>query len=149
MATSNGEYPTILGPDAVFKGELQFEKGVKVLGSFEGSINTKGRLLVAQGAKMRADIEAGDVEIEGDIQGNVTTTNKVQLKSSAKLHGDLRTSRLEVNEGAVFIGQCHVGPNNGKAAGPTPASSSASSSSSSSADSSDDKSKAAMAGVKK
>lgn len=123
MATTNGEYPTILGPDAVFKGELQFEKGVKVLGSFEGSINTKGRLLIAQGAKMRANIEAGDVEIEGDIQGNVTTTNKVQLKSSAKLHGDLRTSRLEVNEGAVFIGQCHVGPTNGKAPAPGDASS--------------------------
>jgi cytoskeletal protein CcmA (bactofilin family) len=116
MATTNGEYPTILGPDAVFKGELQFEKGVKVLGSFEGSINTKGRLLVAQGARMRANIEAGDVEVEGDIQGNVTTTNKVQLKASAKLQGDLRTARLEVNEGAVFIGQCHVGPVNGKAA---------------------------------
>jgi cytoskeletal protein CcmA (bactofilin family) len=112
MATTNGEYPTILGPDAVFKGELQFEKGVKVLGSFE------------EGAKMRANIEAGDVEIEGDIQGNVTTTNKVQLKSSAKLHGDLRTSRLEVNEGAVFIGQCHVGPTNGKAASPSDASAS-------------------------
>jgi cytoskeletal protein CcmA (bactofilin family) len=124
MATTNGEYPTILGPDAVFKGELQFEKGVKVLGSFEGTIHTKGRLLVAQGAKMRANIEAGDVEIEGDIQGNVTTTNKVQLKSSAKLHGDLRTSRLEVNEGAVFIGQCHVGPTNGKAASPSDASAS-------------------------
>ena len=147
MATANGEYPTILGPDAVFKGELQFEKGVKVLGSFEGKINTKGRLLVAQGAKLHADIEAGDVEIEGDIQGNVTTTNKVQLKSSAKLHGDLRTSRLEVNEGAVFIGQCHVGPTNGKAAASSPTTSSASDAS---ASSSDDKSKAmAAAGAKR
>jgi cytoskeletal protein CcmA (bactofilin family) len=110
MPDADGEFPTVLGPDAVFKGELQFEKGVKVLGCFEGSIQTKGRLLVAQGAKMKADVHAGDIEVEGDIQGNLTTTNKVKLKASAKLHGDLRTARLEVNEGAVFVGNCVVGP---------------------------------------
>jgi len=113
MATANGEFPTVLGPDAVFKGELQFDKSVKVLGRFEGSIQSKGRLLVAQGAKLKADVQAGDVEIEGDIDGNVTTSNKVLLKASAKLRGDLRTARLEVNEGAIFVGNCVVGPIDG------------------------------------
>lgn len=114
MPDADGEFSTVLGPDAVFKGDLQFEKGVKLLGCFEGSIQTKGRLLVAQGAKLKAEVHAGDVDVEGDIQGNLTTTNKIRLKSSANLHGDLRTARLEVNEGAVFVGNCVVGPIEGE-----------------------------------
>lgn len=124
MATppsSNGEFPTVLGPDASFKGDLQFEKGVRVLGAFEGTIQSKGKLHVAQGAKIKATIDAADVEVEGDINGNVTTSNKLQLKPSAKLHGDLRAARLEINEGAVFVGQCVVGPVNGDGKG-TPSS---------------------------
>ena len=36
-----GEFPTILGPDANFKGELSFEKGMRLMG-----INTTQQLLV-------------------------------------------------------------------------------------------------------
>ena len=46
------------------------------------------------------------------------STGKVCLTSSAKLEGDLYTSRLEVADGAVFVGRCVVGSNGG--AKPTP-----------------------------
>ena len=37
----NSEFPTILGPDATFKGELSFEKGMRLHGRFEGKLSTK------------------------------------------------------------------------------------------------------------
>ena len=107
---SDGEFPTTIGADARFKGELEFDKGVRLLGTFEGSITTKGRLHVASGAKLNAEVNAGDVQVEGEVRGNLNATGKVHLKSTAKLEGDLRTARLEVAEGAVFIGKCVVGP---------------------------------------
>ena len=109
----NGEYPTIIGPDAKFKGELDFEKGVRVIGQFEGTIKSKGQLHVAEGARVKADVSAGNIDVEGEIQGNVTAAGKVILKTSAKLEGDLRTARLEVADGATFIGNCVVGPIDG------------------------------------
>ena len=54
MADTNPEYPTIIGPDASFKGELTFEKGLRLQGKFDGQINTQGRLLVAKEARMHA-----------------------------------------------------------------------------------------------
>src|SRR5690242_18492321 len=45
------EYPTIPGPGASFKGEMSFEKGLRLMGKFEGKINTGGRLHVAREAK--------------------------------------------------------------------------------------------------
>ncbi len=112
MSETNGKFDTVIGADATFKGELEFEKDMQVLGRFEGRIASKGNLHVAEGGKLKADVTAGNVQIDGEIKGNIAATGKVLLKSSARLEGDLETARLEVSEGAVFIGNCRVGPQN-------------------------------------
>lgn len=109
MADSNGEFPTIIGSDASFKGELTFEKGVRIEGSFDGRIQSKGSLTVAEGAKVTADIDAANVRLEGECKGNVVVTEKLQLMSTARLEGDLKTTRLEIADGAIFIGNVTVG----------------------------------------
>ena len=106
---SEAEIPTIIGPDAKFKGELNFEKSVRILGSFEGQIATLGLLEVAQGANIQADIEAGNVTVEGEIKGNLAANDLVELKDSARIQGDIRCGRLVVVEGARFVGHCNVG----------------------------------------
>ena len=111
MADQNSEFPTTIGEDAIFKGELKFEKGVNLLGRFEGQIHSKGKLMVAQGATLTGEVDAGDIQVNGAIKGNLHASGKVQLSATAKLEGDLATSRLEVADGAVFVGRCVVGPN--------------------------------------
>jgi cytoskeletal protein CcmA (bactofilin family) len=109
MAGTDGEFPTTIGEDAVFKGELRFEKGVRLLGRFEGQIQSRGELLVAQGASLEGEVDAGNVKLEGHIKGNLQASGKVQLSATSKLEGDLTTARLEVADGAVFVGRCVVG----------------------------------------
>ncbi len=109
MAETNTEFPTIIGADAVFKGQLQFEKGVRLLGRFEGEVNSDGQLVVAEGATLTGDVKASAVRIEGQVKGNLDAKNKVQLTASARLEGDVQTQRLEVAEGAVLVGRCTVG----------------------------------------
>ena len=104
------EFPTVLGPDATFKGELSFEKGLRLQGRMEGKIHTPGRLHVAREAKMQADVEAGAIIVEGDVRGNLTAADRVELKQSARYEGDLLASKLVVDEGAVFNGHVTVGP---------------------------------------
>jgi len=107
---SNQEFPTILGPDASFKGELTFEKGMRIMGKLEGKVTTAGRIHVTKEAKMSADVEAGGIVVEGEVQGNLSATDRVELKNSARYEGDLRASKLVVDEGAVFSGHVTVGP---------------------------------------
>jgi cytoskeletal protein CcmA (bactofilin family) len=109
MADTNGEFPTVIGADARFKGELSFEKGVRIDGSFDGHIKSKGTLHVAEGAKVAANIEAGNVKIEGECKGNLTVSEKLHLLATARMEGDLRATRLEIADGAIFIGNVAVG----------------------------------------
>ena len=106
---NDSEFPTVIGPDAKFKGQLTFEKGVKVLGTFEGQIDTKGELVVASGSHVQADIEAGSIAVEGEVKGNMAASDLIELKQTAQLQGDIRCGRLIVIDGASFVGHCNVG----------------------------------------
>jgi len=111
---ANQEFPTILGPDATFKGELSFEKGMRLMGRFEGKVSTPGRVHITREAKMAADVEAGGIVVEGEVQGNLSAADRIELKNSARYEGDLRASKLVVDEGAVFSGHVSVGPDSVK-----------------------------------
>src|SRR5947199_10704157 len=103
MAESgNQEFPTIIGPDASFKGELSFEKGLRLQGRFEGKINTGGRLHIAKEAKLQADVEAAAIIVEGEVRGNLNASDRIELKQTARYEGDLHASKLVVDEGAIF-----------------------------------------------
>ena len=117
MADDTTNFPTTIGADAVFKGELSFEKGVRLLGKFEGEITSGGELLVADGATLQGDVKAGSIRIDGNVKGNIDAATKVSLTSSARLEGDVQAQRLEVAEGAVLIGRCVVGVNGKSKAG--------------------------------
>jgi cytoskeletal protein CcmA (bactofilin family) len=111
MAESgNQEYSTILGPDASFKGDLSFEKGMRLQGKFEGNITTAGRLHITKEAKMQANVEAAAITVEGEVNGNLTASDRIDLKNSAHYNGELRAAKLVVEEGAVFSGHVTVGP---------------------------------------
>lgn len=105
----HGEFPTVIGADAKFKGEMSFEKSVRIEGSFDGQIKSKGTLHIAEGAQVTANVEATNVTIEGECKGNLTVSEKLHLMSTARMEGDMRTNRLEIADGAIFAGNVIVG----------------------------------------
>jgi len=110
MAETGEQFPTVLGPDAKFKGELTFEKGLRLQGQLEGKINTPGRLHVAREAKLYADVDAGAIVIEGEVKGALNASDRIELKSTSVYEGNLTAAKLVVDEGARFVGQVSVGP---------------------------------------
>ncbi|UCE60458.1 MAG: polymer-forming cytoskeletal protein [Phycisphaerales bacterium] len=109
MAVQGEEFATTIGQDAEFKGQLRFEKGLRLLGKMEGEIDSKGQLVIGEGARLAGDAKAGTIRLDGQVKGNLVADSKVQLSASAKLEGDLQTARLEVAEGAVLVGRCTIG----------------------------------------
>jgi cytoskeletal protein CcmA (bactofilin family) len=100
---------TVIGSDTHIKGEMSFDRSCRLLGGFEGTINAKGQLHVANGATCKAEVEAADIVVDGNIEGNVTAREKIQLNAKAKVNGDVIASKLVVAEGATFSGHVSVG----------------------------------------
>ncbi|MEM1012360.1 MAG: polymer-forming cytoskeletal protein [Planctomycetota bacterium] len=111
------EFTTVLGPDVSIKGELSFEKAVRLQGKFEGEVRTGGLLHVDREASLTGDVKAGNVRVDGTVRGNLSANGRIELKESSDHEGDLTAGKLIVEEGAVFKGHVTVGPNAVKAGG--------------------------------
>ncbi len=119
MADNNGDFSTVFGADAVIKGEMTFEKSLRLLGRFEGEITNGGELVVSDGATLRGDVKVQSVQIDGQVKGNLDAGQKVELSATARVEGDIQSPRLEVAEGAMLIGRCTVGVDNQASASPS------------------------------
>ncbi len=111
MAEANAEFGTVLGPDCKLKGDLVFESAAKVLGRVEGSISSKGKLFIADGATCKATVTAKEVSVEGHIEGNVEASERIEVKPNGRITGDIVASRMVMAEGASIDGHIRIGSN--------------------------------------
>jgi cytoskeletal protein CcmA (bactofilin family) len=109
MADTSNE-ATVIGGDTHIKGEVTFQKSIRVSGTVEGSIQGEGELQVAKGAACKAQVDTSRVVVDGIIEGNVIARDTVQLNASGVVKGDIVAGKMIMTEGASFFGQCAVGP---------------------------------------
>ena len=100
------ELTTILSEDIKFRGNLKFDHTLRINGSFQGTIQSTGELLIGSQGKVEADIKTATMQLEGNLTGNVIASKLISLKRTAKMHGDLRCEQLEIETGAKFTGSC-------------------------------------------
>ena len=106
--TQSTKIETVIGPNCRMNGVLQSDGGIRIEGIFDGQIQTTGNLVVAETAKVVAEIQAYNVVVSGSLKGNVTA-NRIEITESGKLWGDLNVNSLLLNEGAYLRGQTNMG----------------------------------------
>ena len=100
----------ILDVNASMQGNMIFKDPVnlKINGSFEGSLTTKGNLTIGESAEVNADIIGENIVIAGRVTGDIIAERSLKLISPAKVVGDIKTPSLVISEGAVLHGDCHM-----------------------------------------
>ena len=101
---------SVLSKDSTFKGTLEENGDVRLEGYFEGTVRAKGKVTVGKTGKIKANIEAKQVEIGGELIGNITATSAVKLNEGCSLKGDIMVPQggLSIEEGTLFDGTCHM-----------------------------------------
>lgn len=94
-----------------FTGTVVCESNLRIDGTFEGDIQTKGRLVVGPTGHVHGDIQCANCEIEGKLEGTLTAHQQLTLKRSAKVHGDVQYGQLSVEAGAQVTGSLHLATN--------------------------------------
>ncbi len=102
------EVITILGKATQFKGDLKSNQTVKIEGRFEGEIEVRGGVIIAESAKLSANVRAKQIIISGELHGNAMAEEKVILTESGRLYGDITTNSLDISAGAMFWGRCFM-----------------------------------------
>lgn len=95
---------TVLGSNAIFKGELTSHANVRIDGTFEGQIDIEGNLMVGETARIVANINAHNMRVAGAVRGNLNG-NKVELLRTGRVWGDVSASAITTEEGAFMEGK--------------------------------------------
>lgn len=111
--TLNAQAETVVGPSVKIQGDLNSEGNVRIEGQVSGKVKTTQSVFVNQGAKITADVLAGNAVVGGEVQGNLKISGHLILQSTAKINGDISCSIFRVEDGAQFTGKCTMGGPNG------------------------------------
>lgn len=91
------------------KGDIEAEGDIRMDGSLEGNIITKGRLVIGSSGQIRGEIDCSNVEISGKLDGKIVARELLSLKSTAVVSGEIHAPKLSVEPGAIFTGTCRMG----------------------------------------
>jgi len=97
-------FETVLGVTATLRGDLKSQANVRLDGTFEGTLQIDGNVLVGEKAKITADIHAKNVSIAGAVRGNVSG-KRVELLRTARVWGDITAAAIATEEGAFIDGK--------------------------------------------
>ena len=99
-------------------GDIKSNGDIRIDGSLRGNLSTKGKVVIGPTGKVSGEVICKSSEISGIIEGKITVEQLLNLKATSKIRGDIATSKLSVEPGAIFSGNCKMSnlDNNGGAA---------------------------------
>lgn len=106
-----------IGKSLKVKGEISGSEDLYVDGEVEGTIQLNDNsLTVGPNGRVRANVSAQSITILGHLRGNVHAGERLEISKTGSLEGDLTTSRIVIEDGAVFRGSIDIVKPGGKKA---------------------------------
>jgi cytoskeletal protein CcmA (bactofilin family) len=96
---------TIIGKGSEVMGDVKVQNSLRVDGKVKGNLHCTDTVVIGKGGIVEGHIAAKNVMLAGKVIGNITAESKVFLESTAVVRGDVMSTRLVVDEGAVFDGK--------------------------------------------
>lgn len=92
----------------VIKGEIISPNDIRIDGTFEGKVTSKGRVVLGETAVVKGDIVCTNIDLWGKVDGNIYVKDTLSLKEGCTMNGNLHVRRLSVELGATFNGSCRT-----------------------------------------
>lgn len=107
----SGELNTIIGKGTVIEGLLAVQNSLRIDGRVTGQVQVTDSLVVGKDGEIEGEVKVKNAIIGGRVRNRVLATGKVVLESHATVHGEVKTTKLVIDEGAVFDGNCAMSEN--------------------------------------
>ena len=105
---STTEVPTVIGKDAVVKGELTSQNDMLIEGRVEGKIRSSHRVVIGESGNVQAQVHARIVSVRGEVHGDCEASKKIEITATGKVFGNISAETIVVAEGATFRGSSRM-----------------------------------------
>ncbi len=96
----------ILGAGTVMEGKLRSQGSVRIDGKLTGEVSSTENVAIGPMGEVEGIVTGKNITIGGKIRGTVTASEKLVFEGKAEVRADIRSSKLVIDEGAVFDGKC-------------------------------------------
>jgi len=97
------------GPEIT--GDIRSTGDIRIDGTLTGNLNTKGKVVIGPTGKVNGEVICKNSEVSGLVEGKIVVNQLLILKVSSKILGDIVTSKLSIEPGAIFTGNCKMSEN--------------------------------------
>ena len=99
---------SLIGTGTVVEGKITTEGSIRIDGTMVGDVLARANAAIGPTGLLKGTLSARNVSLAGKVKGTVMATEKLILESKSVLQGDIKSSKLVVDEGALFDGQCSM-----------------------------------------
>ena len=89
-------------------GDIKSNGDIRIDGTLTGNLATKGKVVIGPTGKIKGEVICKNSEVSGVIEGKISVGQLLNLKASSKILGDIVTSKLAIEPGARFTGNCNM-----------------------------------------
>ncbi|WP_298762975.1 polymer-forming cytoskeletal protein [uncultured Polaribacter sp.] len=96
----------VIAKKSTFTGDVSSEGDFRIDGVLEGTLKTKGRVIIGAEGIIKGNVEAENADIEGKFSGQLLVSNMLTIKNTAHISGDVVIGKLSIEPGATFNATC-------------------------------------------
>ena len=100
---------TLIGPDVVVRGDLEFSGGLyvegRIVGKVQAAAGKPASLILSENGAIEGEIHAPVVVINGELTGDVHASERIELAPKARVQGNVHYAVVEMSAGAQLTGR--------------------------------------------
>lgn len=89
-------------------GDLITDSNLRIDGEIIGNVVSRSKVVIGETGIIKGDISCLEADIEGNVEGKLEIEDILVLREKAKIVGDIMTTKLQIEEGAIFVGSCKM-----------------------------------------
>ncbi len=103
-SVGDSEVESLIGEQTTFEGTFACEGSMRVMGTVQGELQSKGTIYIEEKARVTARVTGAQVTIAGRVDGQIHCDGRVEIRPTGKVTGEIHAGALIMQEGAFFDG---------------------------------------------
>ena len=99
---------TYIGKGTTVEGSIEASGSVRIDGFVKGTLRVDGDLIIGADGVVVASVTAANVTVAGELRGEVNSPGRLDIAPTGQMLGDGIVGALNVDDGALFLGQCNM-----------------------------------------
>ncbi|NCT10740.1 MAG: polymer-forming cytoskeletal protein [Flavobacteriia bacterium] len=96
----------VISKNTTIIGDIKAEGDFRIDGVLEGSLKTKGKVILGADAIIKGNVDALSADIEGFFSGQLKVEKTLTVKTIATISGEVTVGKLSIEPGANFNASC-------------------------------------------